>query len=70
MICFIPFVRPSFPYWLCSTDNPVYLISTRVHVGCDRSAEDAYSSMAPDHTFQFVEIRVVLQSSLYLLSRL
>jgi hypothetical protein len=31
-----------------TTGNPVYLISTEVHGGCDRSAEDAYSSMAPE----------------------
>jgi hypothetical protein len=34
--------------------NPVYLISTKAHGGCDRSAEDAYSSMAPDPTLAFV----------------
>jgi hypothetical protein len=34
--------------------NPVHLISTKAHGGCDWSAEDAYSSAAPDHTFAFV----------------
>jgi hypothetical protein len=34
--------------------NPVYLISTKAHDGCDRSAEDAYSSAAPDPTVAFV----------------
>jgi hypothetical protein len=37
-----------------TTGNPVYLISTKAHGGCDRSAEDAYSSMALDPTFAFV----------------
>jgi hypothetical protein len=37
-----------------TTGNPVYLISTKVHGGFDRSAEDAYSSMTPDPTFAFV----------------
>jgi hypothetical protein len=44
--------------------NPVYLISTRAHGGCDQSAEDAYSSMAPD---LLSEVRVALHSILYLL---
>jgi hypothetical protein len=35
--------------------NPVYLVSTKVHDGCDRLAEDAYSSMAPDPTLAFVK---------------
>jgi hypothetical protein len=34
--------------------NPVYFGLT-AHGGCDRSAEDAYSSMALDPTFAFVE---------------
>jgi hypothetical protein len=34
--------------------NPVYLISTTGARGCDRSAEDAYSSASPDPTFAFV----------------
>jgi hypothetical protein len=34
-----------------TTDNPVYLISTKGARGCDRSTEDAYSSAAPDPTF-------------------
>jgi hypothetical protein len=37
-----------------TTGNPVHLISTKAHGGCDRSAEDAYSSMAPDPNFAFV----------------
>jgi hypothetical protein len=38
-----------------ATGNPVYLISIeRAYGGCDRSAEDAYSSMAPDRTFAFL----------------
>jgi hypothetical protein len=34
--------------------NPVYLISTRAHGGCDRSAEDAYSSSVPDPTYMYL----------------
>ena len=37
-----------------TTGNAVYLISTKVHGGCDWSVEDAYSSAAPDPTFAFV----------------
>ena len=36
------------------------------HGGCDRSAEDAYSSMAPDPTFALSEVRVALHSILYI----
>jgi hypothetical protein len=32
----------------------VYLISTKAQGGFDQSAEDACSSMSPDHTFAFV----------------
>jgi hypothetical protein len=35
------------------TGNPVYLISTKGHGRYDQSAEDAYSSLAPDPTFTF-----------------
>jgi hypothetical protein len=41
------------PKLALTTGNPVYLISTNVHGGCDRSADDAYSSMTPDPTFAF-----------------
>jgi hypothetical protein len=41
-------------------NNPVYLILTRGHGRCDRSAEDAYSSLAPDPTFAFVGVCVAL----------
>jgi ABC-type multidrug transport system fused ATPase/permease subunit len=66
MICFTMFilsVKMLFPYWLwqcvvsilaLTMDNTVYQISTKAHGGCDWSAEDAYFSMAPDHTFAFV----------------
>jgi hypothetical protein len=47
-----------------TTDNPVYLILTRADGGCDRSVEDAYSSMAPDPTFAFFGVGVALQSNL------
>jgi hypothetical protein len=36
------------------------------HSGCDRSAEDAYSSVAPDPTFAFVGVRIAAHSILYL----
>jgi hypothetical protein len=69
MICFIFFVRLLFSHWLwqrySSIPNfdvtntiPILMhqmrISTKVHGGRDRSAEDVYSSMAPDPTFAFV----------------
>jgi hypothetical protein len=31
--------------------NPLYLIATKVHGRCDRSAEDAYSSTSPDQHY-------------------
>jgi hypothetical protein len=37
-----------------TTVNPVYLISTKAHGRCDRSAEDAYTSATPDPTFAVV----------------
>ena len=37
-----------------TTGNPAYLISTKGARRYDRSAEDAYSSMALDPTFAFV----------------
>ena len=43
-------------FWHTNFDY-IFLILTywdRAHCGCDRSAEDAYSSMAPDPTFAFV----------------
>jgi hypothetical protein len=49
-----------------TTGNPVYLISTKAHGGYDRSAEDAYSSMAPDPTFVFFGGPYYLHSILYL----
>jgi type IV secretory pathway TrbD component len=51
MICFIAFVRLLFPYWLLWRVIPYIQFQLRVHGGCDRSAEDAYSSVASDHTF-------------------
>jgi hypothetical protein len=32
---------------------------------CDRSAEDAYSSLVPDPTFAFVGVLVTVRSTLY-----
>ena len=42
------------------------LFRLRAHGGCDRSAEDAYSSMAPDPTLALSEVRVALHSILYI----
>ena len=42
------------------------MLPLRAHGGCDRSAEDAYSSMAPDPTFALSEVRVALHSILYM----
>ena len=52
---FIPFVRLSFSYWIWRRVIPFTLFRLRAHGGCDWSAEDAYSSMAPDPAFAFVE---------------
>jgi hypothetical protein len=38
-----------------------------VHGGCDRSAEDGYSSKAADRTFALSGVRVALRSTLYVL---
>ena len=43
------FRSPNLDTLILTTD-----IWSRAHGGCDRSAEDAYSSMAPDPTFAFV----------------
>jgi hypothetical protein len=37
-----------------NNDNIIKIIGDRAHGVCDLSAEDAYSSMAPDTTFAFV----------------
>jgi hypothetical protein len=55
MICFILFVRLSFPYWRWRRVILYTYFRLRAHSGCDRSAEDAYSSVASDPTFAFVE---------------
>jgi hypothetical protein len=54
IICFILFVRLSFSYLLWIRVIPYTWFRLRAHGGCDRSAEDAYSSQAPDPTFAFV----------------
>jgi hypothetical protein len=54
MTCFIRFVRLSFPHWLWRQVVPYTLFRLRAHGGCDRSAEDAFSSATPDPTFAFV----------------
>jgi hypothetical protein len=51
MICFILFVRLSIPYWLCRQLVPCVYYRLRAHGGCDLSAGDVYSSLAPDATF-------------------
>jgi hypothetical protein len=51
LICFILFVRLSFPYRLWQRVIPYTSFRLRAHAGCDRSVGDAYSSMAPDLTF-------------------
>jgi hypothetical protein len=55
MICFTPFVRLLFSYWLWGRIIPYTQFRLRTHGGCDRSTEDAYSFMAPNPTFVFVE---------------
>ena len=54
MICFIQFVRQSFPYWLSQRVIPYTYFRLRAHSGCGWSAEDAYSSYAPGPTFVYV----------------
>jgi hypothetical protein len=54
MICFIAFVRLSFPHWLWRRVILYTQFRLRAHGGCDRSAEDAYSSTTSDPTFAFV----------------
>jgi hypothetical protein len=56
MICFIQFVRLSFPYWIWRRVILYTQFRLRAHGGCDRSAEDAHSSLAPDPTFAFVGV--------------
>jgi hypothetical protein len=53
-ICFIQFIRLSFPYWLWWRVIPYAWFRLRAHGECDWSAEDAYSSTAPDPTFALV----------------
>ena len=45
---------------------PFTLFRLRAHGGCDRTADNAYSSMAPDPTFALSEVRVALHSILYM----
>jgi hypothetical protein len=55
MISFILFVKLSFPYWLWQQVILYIYFQLRAHGECDYSAEDTYSSVAPDPTFAFVE---------------
>jgi hypothetical protein len=57
-------VRMSFSYWLWRRVIPHTRFRLRAHGGCDRSAEDAYSSMAPDPILAFVGVRVSLHLTL------
>jgi hypothetical protein len=66
MVCFVPFVGLSFPYWLWRRVIPYTWFRLRAHGGCDRSAEDAYSSMAPDPTFALLRVHVAQHSILYM----
>jgi hypothetical protein len=54
LICFILFLRRSFPYWLWRRVIPYTWFRLRAHSGYNWSAEDAYSSMATDPTLAFV----------------
>jgi hypothetical protein len=45
-----------------TTGNPVYLMSSKAHGGCDRLAKSSYSYMTHDHNFVFVGVRVALHS--------
>jgi hypothetical protein len=60
-------IKVSLSNWLWRRVIPYTWFRLWAHGGCDRSAEDAYSSMAPDPAFAF---RVALHSILYLLFRL
>jgi hypothetical protein len=55
MICFIQLVRLSFRYWFWRQVILYTWFGLRAHGGCDHSAEDTYSSAAPDPAFAFVE---------------
>jgi hypothetical protein len=54
MICFIQFLRLSFPYWLWQWVILYSQFRLRAYGGCDRWAEDAYSSEVPDPTLSIV----------------
>jgi hypothetical protein len=54
MICFILSVRLPISYWLWQRVIPYTWFRQRAHYMDDRSAEDGYSSAAPDPAFAFV----------------
>jgi hypothetical protein len=64
MICFITFVRLSFPYWLWRRVIPFTWFRLRTCGGCDLSAEDAYSSMVPNPTITLSGVCVALRLTL------
>jgi hypothetical protein len=50
LIYFIPFVKPFLTHWSWIRVVTFIERGNGAHSGCDRSTEDAYSSMAPDAT--------------------
>jgi hypothetical protein len=54
LICFRAFIRLRLLYWLWWCVTPCTQFSLGANGGCGRSAEDAYSWVAPDPTFTFV----------------
>jgi hypothetical protein len=61
MICIIPFVRLLlFLYQLWQRIILYTYFRLRAHDGCDRSAEDAYSSLAPDLSEVYVTLHSIL----------
>jgi hypothetical protein len=50
MICFMQFIRQSFSHMIWRRLIPYTWFWLRAHSGCDRPAEDPYSSSEPDPT--------------------
>jgi hypothetical protein len=59
MICFIPFLKSRFPYWIWQQVSPYTKFWITVHRGCDV----AYSSPELDLSFALSEVRVALHST-------
>ena len=66
LICFIPFVRLSFSYLVWQRVIPFTLFRLRAHGGCDRSAEEAYSSLHLILPSLSSEVRVALHSTVHM----